>query len=96
MGEMKLDSEMEEQKECKDRLREELLIKELGFSNVVEIMIETVKKNPNLCLIGHNMMYDIIFLYNQFVGALPGTYAEFVQKWFEIFPLTFDTKVLSF
>lgn len=55
---------MEDQQQCKDKLRNELLIKELGFSYVVEILIEAVRKNPNICLIGHNMMYDIIYLYN--------------------------------
>jgi len=46
-------------------------------------------------IIGHNMIYDIIYLYNQFVDDLPETYQEFIQKWFDLFPLVYDNKVLS-
>ena len=42
------------------------------------------------------MIYDIIYVYNQFVGPLPATYAEFSQSWFKLFPMTYDTKVLSY
>ena len=40
-------------------------------------------------------MYDLIYFYNQFVGPLPEHYLEFVQKWHELFPMSFDTKVLA-
>ena len=42
------------------------------------------------------MMYDVLYFYNQFVGPLPNTYEDFTKEWHEIFPATFDTKVLSF
>lgn len=42
------------------------------------------------------MMYDILYFYNQFIGPLPDTYVGFAKEWFERFPNTFDTKVLSF
>jgi hypothetical protein len=45
-------------------------------------------------LIGHNCMYDWIYVYNQFIGELPETYAEFITIWYNLFPLTYDTKVL--
>ena len=41
------------------------------------------------------MMYDVIYLYNQFIGPLPDTYSEFVKLWHACFPLTMDTKVLA-
>jgi poly(A)-specific ribonuclease len=44
----------------------------MGFTKVVEMLIEAQKP-----LVGHNMMYDIIYLYNQFVGDLPETYEKF-------------------
>lgn len=46
----------------------------MGFSLVVEMMINA--KKP---IIGHNMIYDIIYLYNQFIDDLPNTYIEFIQ-----------------
>ena len=48
-------------------------MREMGFALVVEELIKA--KKP---LIGHNMIYDIIYLYNQFVDDLPQTYLEFI------------------
>lgn len=59
-------------------------------------MIEVFKTKKNCPIIGHNMMYDVIYFYNQFIGPLPETYEEFVKLWYDRFPLTFDTKVLSY
>jgi hypothetical protein len=36
-----------------------MLTAEMGFALVVEMMIESKK-----ALVGHNLMYDIIYLYN--------------------------------
>ena len=46
-------------------------------------------------IIGHNMMYDALFTYNQFIGPLPSTYKEFADKWTKAFPVIYDTKVLA-
>jgi hypothetical protein len=80
----------------KEIMKQELMQMELGFSVVVEMMIEKMQGDSECCIIGHNMMYDIIYFYNQFIGPLPDTYGEFVREWFKRFPKTFDTKVLSF
>ena len=42
------------------------------------------------------MIYDILYFYDQFIGPLPDKYIEFVKEWHSKFPLTFDTKVLTF
>ena len=63
----------------------------MGFSLVIKAIIEA--KKP---LLGHNCAYDWIYLYNQFIGKLPDTYEEFITHWNQLFPLTFDTKVLAF
>ena len=42
---------------------------EMGFSLVVKILIEA--KKP---IVGHNMIYDIFYLYNQFIDDMPPTY----------------------
>ena len=62
----------------------------MGFSLVIKALIEA--KKP---LLGHNCMYDWVYLYNQFIGKLPETYEEFITHWNKLFPRTFDTKVLA-
>lgn len=62
----------------------------MGFSLVVKALIDS--KKP---IIGHNMIYDIIYLLNQFVMPLPADYAEFVKEWHGLFPHVYDTKVLA-
>ena len=74
---------------------------EMGFSLVADLLVKA--KKP---LIGHNMIYDILYLYNQFFDKLPETYEKFIEKvklvsfykdnqWYELFPFVFDTKVLA-
>jgi poly(A)-specific ribonuclease len=45
---------------------------EFGFSKIIETIIES--KKP---IVGHNMMFDVGFIYNQFIGNLPESYDEF-------------------
>ena len=47
-------------------------------------------------MVGHNPAYDLLFIYNQFVGKLPPDYSKFAESWHKNFPRSFDTKVLSF
>jgi poly(A)-specific ribonuclease len=63
----------------------------MGFSLVIEEIINA--KKP---LIGHNCIYDWLYVYNQFVDKLPETYDEFIKSWNKIFPFTYDNKVLAF
>ena len=62
---------------------------EMGWSLVIGQMIKS--KKP---LIGHNCMYDWMYIYNQHIQRLPDTYAEFITHWNELFPHTYDNKVL--
>lgn len=63
----------------------------MGFSLVIQEIINS--KKP---LIGHNCMYDWLYVYNQFVAKLPDTYTEFIKEWNTCFPHTYDNKVLAF
>ena len=67
-----------------------MYIREMGFSLVVSELVNARKP-----IIGHNMIYDIAYLYNQFIDTLPETYPEFVREWYTRFPYLYDTKVLS-
>lgn len=62
---------------------------EMGVSLIIEAIIENKK-----ALIGHNCMYDWVYVYNQFIGVLPDTYEEFIKAWSVCFPQTFDNKRL--
>ena len=70
---------------------------ELGFSKVIEEIMTTGRKKP---IIGHNPIYDMGFLYRQFLsptGDLPENYLEFISEWKRCFPThdIYDTKVLA-
>jgi len=66
-----------------------MFLTELGFSYVIEKIIEASQKNPNFCFVGHNPSYDLLYVYNQFVGPLPDSYKGdkgFAQEWNSRFP----------
>lgn len=46
-------------------------------------------------LVGHNMMFDTLFIYHQFIDDLPPTFDGFIKGWTKRFPVLYDTKVLS-
>ncbi|CDW88855.1 c transferase [Stylonychia lemnae] len=63
---------------------------ELGFSRVIQIIIDS--KKP---IVGHNMMYDAVFIYRHFIGDLPNSFELFARSWLQRFPETYDTKAIS-
>jgi hypothetical protein len=63
--------ELEAVKE-RDRTEEQVAELEALPARVEELI---AAKKP---IIGHNMIYDIIYLYNQFIDDLPQTYPEFI------------------
>eukprot|EP00037_Helgoeca_nana_P036341 m.10988 g.10988 ORF g.10988 m.10988 type:complete len:605 (-) comp7208_c0_seq1:1645-3459(-) len=46
-------------------------------------------------LIGHNLLFDLLFMLNSFDDALPTTYNAFAKRVEELFPVIFDTKMLA-
>jgi DNA polymerase III epsilon subunit-like protein len=49
----------------------------------------------NKPIVGHNIFFDLLFVYNQFIDELPATLHEFSLQWEKRFPLTFDTKCMA-
>ena len=45
-------------------------------------------------LIGHNVVYDLAFLYAMFIGELPKKLGDFRARTHDLFPRILDTKVL--
>ena len=68
----------------------DLFQEEYGFTIIIDRLIES-----GVPIVGHNMIFDIMFLYNQFIDDLPDTYDEFTKNWASCFPFTYDTKLLS-
>ncbi|CAI2361918.1 unnamed protein product [Moneuplotes crassus] len=63
---------------------------EMGFSLVIDEMIKS--KKP---LVGHNCIYDICFMYDQFIAPLPDTFLDFSREWRKCFPEMYDTKYIT-
>lgn len=53
-----------------------------------------LRSNPRM-LVGHNCFLDLVYLYRTFIGALPGTVAEFQRKLHNLWPQIVDTKYMS-
>jgi len=69
---------------------EEIYKRELGFTRIIQLLQSS--KKP---LVGHNLFFDVAFLYEQFIGRLPKTFAEFATAWKSHFAETYDTKSLA-
>jgi poly(A)-specific ribonuclease len=61
----------------------------LGVEEVIKLMLQTRKP-----LVAHNMLYDLMFLYQQFIDDLPASYAEFKRLARHTLPPLYDTKFI--
>ena len=68
---------------------EKALIDELGFSNLIQKIIDAKKT-----IIGHNPFLDILFIYHNLIGDLPDDYNKFKEKVHFYFPSIIDTRYL--
>ena len=68
----------------------ELVENELGFSLYIDYLCK--KKIP---IIGHNIYYDMMFLYDKLIGDLPDDFYTFKKQIHEYFPYIYDTKYIS-
>ena len=73
-----------------DEKVKELVQDELGFSLYIDYLCK--KKIP---IIGHNIYYDMMFLYDKLIGDLPDDFFSFKKKVHEYFPKIYDTKYIS-
>lgn len=60
---------------------EEQLLNHIGFTSVIELLIQSQKK-----IVGHNCFMDLMFLYSHFIETIPPSYQEFKTKLFSSFP----------
>ncbi|KAL8272691.1 hypothetical protein Esti_003395 [Eimeria stiedai] len=57
-------------------------------------LLDTISRQ-RLLVVGHCCFYDFLHLYQSFVEDLPEGVADFKKKWSQLFPCTFDTKLLA-
>jgi hypothetical protein len=88
---LRLGDEQKRQREhAKQQAKLELIKTRAGFLRVFEAICDSEKR-----IVGHNLCYDLLFLFNSFVGSLPGTLGEFKAKLHARLPHIWDTKLLA-
>ncbi|KAL1140846.1 hypothetical protein AAG570_000774 [Ranatra chinensis] len=79
------------QSECFASLEEEILDRQLGFTKVFNLLVSL--KKP---IVGHNLLLDLMIMYNQFYNPLPSSLKLFKRHLYELFPILYDTKYMSY
>ncbi|XP_052801364.1 poly(A)-specific ribonuclease PNLDC1-like isoform X2 [Mya arenaria] len=77
----------EAEKALQWKQEEQLVLKMLGFTRVFRVMKQC--KKP---LLGHNMLMDLMLMYDKFHRPLPVSYSEFKATLHAFFPWIYDTK----
>ncbi|KAI0975987.1 CAF1-domain-containing protein [Xylaria arbuscula] len=66
-----------------------------GFNSISDMKkVESILKNKRSILVGHNLFYDLAFIYRTFFGTLPETVDEFLSTLHQLFPRLVDTKYM--
>ncbi|KAI1313681.1 CAF1-domain-containing protein [Xylaria venustula] len=66
-----------------------------GFSSISDMTkVESHLKNKRSILVGHNLFYDLAFIYRTFFGTLPETVDEFLSTIHQLFPRIVDTNYM--
>ncbi|XP_069669243.1 pre-piRNA 3'-exonuclease trimmer-like isoform X3 [Periplaneta americana] len=82
---------LEENMNSDKSLEEDIMDSLLGFSRLFKLLTEL--KKP---IVGHNLLVDLMIMYNQFHEHLPTHLTHFKKKIHSLFPVIYDTKFLSF
>ncbi|KAJ8940847.1 hypothetical protein NQ318_005293 [Aromia moschata] len=72
-------------------LEEQLITNLLGFTNVFRIL--TSLRKP---IIGHNLLQDVLLMIDSLETSLPTSYISFKKLALNLFPVIFDTKVITY
>jgi len=88
---LRLDAEQKAERAAKIRAEKEAeLARKVGFSRVFNALAKS--KKP---LIGHALMFDLLFAFSHFEGRLPESYAKYKELVQSHFPVIFDTQLLA-
>jgi len=72
----------------------DMIEEHIGFTKVFELLTESKKR-----IVGHNCLFDFMFIYSHFLESLPCSYLEFKKRLYECFPeyeLIFMNNLLGF
>ncbi|KAI9227884.1 MAG: ribonuclease H-like domain-containing protein [Piptocephalis tieghemiana] len=85
-------SQVEKRQLMQEKARKDWIIKDIGLRHLLDALVESGKP-----LVGHNMILDILFIYNTFHSSspLPPQRSDFVQAFHSLHPILFDTKWLA-
>ena len=68
----------------------QLVEEELGFTKYIKYL-----SNKRIPIIGHNIYFDSIFIYDKLIGDLPDDFYSFKSEIHKYFPIIYDTKSIS-
>ncbi|KAK3794624.1 hypothetical protein RRG08_003770 [Elysia crispata] len=70
--------------------QERQVLEMLGFTRVFRLLTKVA-----IPIVGHNLLMDLIFMYEKFHKPLPESYSQFKQDMHKLFPNIFDTKHIA-
>jgi hypothetical protein len=73
-----------------EEIVDQLTDEELGFSKFIEYLC--AKEIP---IIGHNIYYDMMFVFDKLIGDLPPDFYSFKEQIHQYFPIIYDTKYIT-
>lgn len=85
------ESEQENNHDLLTQEQEKILNAMVGFSRVFQVL--TLCKKP---LVGHNVLTDLLLIYEKFHKPLPESFKDFKSELHDLFPLIHDTKFIAF
>ena len=79
----------EDEDKTQEKIISSQIEEELGFTNYIKYL--SSKKIP---LIGHNIYFDLMFIYDKFISDLPKDFYTFKSSLHNYFPTIYDTKTI--
>ncbi|XP_065830778.1 poly(A)-specific ribonuclease PNLDC1-like [Oscarella lobularis] len=78
---------------------EDLEMEEIDWTGLVDEALGFTKVFRHLCeskkpIVGHNLLHDLMFLYEKFHAPLPERYEDYKREIHRILPSVYDTKLL--
>ena len=80
----------ENEEKIKEDNIEKQIEEELGFTNYIKYL-----SSKSIPLIGHNIYFDLMFIYDKFISDLPQDFYTFKSSLHKYFPIIYDTKLIS-
>ena len=83
-------SSWEDEEKTQENFISKQIEEELGFTNYIKYL-----SSKSLPLIGHNIYFDLMFIYDKFISDLPSDFYTFKTSLHKYFPIIYDTKAIS-